>query len=144
MAFKKHEGSSCHREAVEVIITLPATTFYIGVHLSQQYAREMENNRKMLMKVLSCIRFLARQGLALWGDGDESDGNFLQLLKLQGQDDDMMLDWLQRKCSKYTSHEIQNELLKLMALRVLRSIADHLQNSPFLTIMIDETTDVSN
>lgn len=126
-----------------MIITLPATTVHIGAHLSQQYAREMENNRKMLMKVLSCIRFLARQGLALIRDGDESDGNFLQLLKLQGQDDDMMLDWLQRKCSKYTSHEIQNELLKLMALRVLRSIADHLQNSPFLTIMIDETTDVS-
>ena len=90
----------------------------------------MENNRKILLKVLSCIQFLARQGLPL-GGGDESDGNFLQLLKFQGQDDDVMHEWLQRKCNKYTSHEIQNDLLKIMALRVLRSIADHLQKSPF-------------
>ena len=55
-----------------------------------------------------------------------------------------MREWLQRKCNKYTSHEIQNDLLKIMALRVLRSIADHLQKSPFLTVMIDETADISN
>ena len=70
----------------------------------------------MLLKVLSCIQFLARQGLPLRGGGDESDGNFLQLLKFQGQDDDVMREWLQRKCNKYTSHEIQNDLLKIMAL----------------------------
>ena len=97
---------------------------HIGAHLSQQYAREMENNRKMLLRVLSCTRFLAQQGLALRGDGDESDGNFLQLLKLQGQDDVMMLEWLQKKCNKYTSHEIKNDLLTIMALRVLRRIAN--------------------
>ena len=44
VAFNKHEGSNCHREAVEVIVTLPATTVHIGVQLSQEYAREMENN----------------------------------------------------------------------------------------------------
>ena len=57
-AFKQHEGSHCHREAVEVIITLPATTMHIGAQLSQEYAREMENNRKVLLRVLSCIQFL--------------------------------------------------------------------------------------
>ena len=124
-----------------MIITIPATTVHIGVQLSQEYAREMENNRKM---ILSCIQFLARQGLPLRGDGDEIDGNFLQLLKFQGQDDDVMLEWLQRKYNKYTSHEIQNDLLKIMALHVVRSIADHLQKSPFLTVMIDETSDISN
>ena len=48
------------------------------------------------------------------------------------------------KSNKYTSHEIQNETVKIMAHTVLRKIADHLQKSPYLTIMIDETTDVSN
>ena len=82
--------------------------------------------------------------MPLRGGGDESDGNFLQLLKFQGQDDDVMREWLQRKCNKYSSHEIQNDLLKIMALRVLRSIADHRQKSPFLTVMIYETADISN
>ena len=31
VSFNKHEGSNCHREAVEVIVTLPATTVHIGV-----------------------------------------------------------------------------------------------------------------
>ena len=73
-----------------MMITLPTTTMHIGAQLSQQYAKEMENNRNVLMKILSCIKFLGRQGLALRGDGDESDGNFLQLLTFLGEDDSMV------------------------------------------------------
>ena len=51
------------------------------------HAKEKEENRKMFLKILSSIRYLARQGLPLRGDGDEQDGNFLQLLKLKGEDD---------------------------------------------------------
>ena len=57
------------------------------------------------------IRYLARQGLALRGDGDEDDGNLLQLLKLKGEDDPAMLEWLKRKVNKYTSHEILNDII---------------------------------
>lgn len=53
-------------------------------------------------------------------------------------------EWLKRKQNKYTSHEIQNQLLKIMAEHVLRTVADRLQRSPFITVMIDKTTDVSN
>ena len=38
---------------------------------------------------------------------------------------------------KYTSHDIQNELLKIMSHYVLRGIAEQIQNSSFLTVMID-------
>ena len=44
----------------------------------------------------------------------------------------------------YTSPEIQNEIIKVMGLQVLRDISAHLQGSPFLTVMADETTDRSN
>ena len=110
----------------------------------QQHAKEKECNRKMLLKILSSIRYLGRQGLALQGDGDEDDGNFLQLLKLKGEDDPAMLEWLKRKVNKYTSHEIQNDIIKVMAMHVLRNVATSLQQSPFLTLMMDETTDISN
>ena len=39
---------------------------------------------------------------------------------------------------------MQNEMMKVMALRVLREIAESLQNAPFFTVMVDETADVSN
>ena len=54
------------------------------------------------------------------------------------------MQWLEKKKIKYTSHDIQNEIVKLMALYVLRNMSQILQDSPFLTLMMDETTDVSN
>ena len=92
----------------------------------------------MLIKILSCFQLLARQGLPIRGNGDDSDSNFIQLLKLSGQGDAKMDEWLKKKTDKYTSHDIQNELL---AQHVLRSIAGHIQDSRFVTVMIDEITD---
>ena len=54
-----------------------------------------------------------------------------------------MNDWSKRKQNKFTSHQIPNELFK-MSHRVLHNVADGLQKSHFLSIMIDKTTDVSN
>ena len=45
---------------------------------------------------------------------------------------------------KYISHEVQNKFLSIMALRVLREIASSLQLAVFYTVMVDETTDMSN
>lgn len=95
----------------------------VGEQLTQQYQKEKEINRRMLLKVVSvsCICYLARQSLALRGDGDEQDGNFMQLLKLKGEDDPAVINWLQ-KINKYTSHEIQNGILNTTAMHVSRDI----------------------
>ncbi len=42
--------------------------------------------RQCFLKIVSNIRFLVRQGLALRGGGDESDSNFIQLLSLRAED----------------------------------------------------------
>ena len=55
-----------------------------------------------------------------------------------------MLEWLEWKYNKYTSPEIQNELLSVMGKLVIQNISANLQQSPYLTIMLDETTDISN
>ena len=39
---------------------------------------------------------------------------------------------------------MQNEMLKVMALHILRDIAASFHLTPFLTLMVDETTDESN
>ena len=41
----------------------------------------------------------------------------------------------------YTSPAIQNEIIKVMGLQVLRDACANHQSSPFLTVMADETTD---
>ncbi len=68
---RRHELCSSHKEAVEVTITLPASTGNIAEILSREVMKEKEQNRTMLLKIISSIRFLARQGLPLRGDGKE-------------------------------------------------------------------------
>ncbi len=144
MAFKSHKKSSCHREAVDMVITLPSTTTPIGTLLSRQHAQEMATNRKMFLKILACMKFLARQGLPFRGHDDDSEGNFSQILKHHAKEEADLSDWLQRKNNKYTSHEIQNKLIQIMAHQVLRDLASKIQNSKFICIMIDETNDITN
>ena len=122
------------------MVTLPATTTDIAESLSV----EKLERRQCFLKVLSNIRFLARQGLPLRGHGDESDSNFIQLMKLRGQDDSRIASWLQKKTDKYTAPDMQNEIIKVMAMQTLRKIATLLQSAPFLSVMVDETTDVAN
>ena len=97
-----------------------------------------------LLKVLSSIRFLARQGLPLCGDSDETNSNLHQLLVLRGEDYSAINHFLERQQLKYTAHEVQNELLSIMALQILRQIAAQIQSAVFFTVMVDETTDCSN
>jgi len=61
----------------------------------------MQLNRECLQKILSNLQFLARQRIAICGDGDEADSNFIQLLKLRGRDDPRIETWMQHKTDKY-------------------------------------------
>ena len=144
VAFRNHERSSCHIEAVEMVITLPATMTHIGTLLSREHENEMAQNRKALLKSLSSIRYLDKQGLALWGN--DRNGNFDQLLMLlsEVEENNNLSQWLQKKANRYTSSEIQNDVIKIMANKILRDVSSMLQTSSFLTVMIDETTDISN
>ena len=82
----------------------------VGEMLSQ-HAKEKEINREYFLNILSIIRLLARQGLPLRGDADEKDFNFNQLMLLQGVKVHIISIMLEKKHFKYTSREIQNELL---------------------------------
>ena len=143
-SFRSHEKSSCHCEAVDVVITLPSITPDVGEMLSQQHASQKVMNRQALHQILSAVRFLGRQGLAMRGDGTELDGNFRQLLLLKADLDENLKEWLKRRENVYTSPDIQNEIIKAMGVQVLRDVAADLQMSRYLTVMADETTDCSN
>ena len=43
-----------------------------------------------------------------------------------------------------TSADVQNEILKTMALHVFCHVADSVRSSPFFASMVDETTNASN
>ena len=62
----------------------------------------------------------------------------MQLLQLRGKDDRMIFEWLKKKDNKYTSPVIQNELLQLMSLQIIRDISGSIHEAKFYTIMIRE------
>ena len=61
-----HESSDSHMQAVAIYITAPATVIGdIGDLLSERHALEKSKNRKILLPILSNIRYLARQALRI-------------------------------------------------------------------------------
>ena len=63
---------------------------------------------------------------------------------MQELSDPTVKAWMQRRVDKYCSPEIQNEMLKLMSLELLRGIAHNLHSAEMFSIMADECTDASN
>lgn len=61
-AFKKHQASYCHKEANEAINLLPQQVHDIGELLSQKHSDQKLENRKVFLRILQNLRFLARQG----------------------------------------------------------------------------------
>jgi len=76
-AFRKHEESECHKSAIEAIVTLPSQCKDITEHSSKQISSDKRDNRQCLLKIISNARYLARQGLAFRGDGDDTNSNFM-------------------------------------------------------------------
>ena len=85
-SFRHHENSLCHKEAVEKLLILPATTTDVGELLSSTLAKQKADNRHCLMKVITSLQYLARQGCSIRGH-DEKEGNLFQLVVLQSKDD---------------------------------------------------------
>jgi len=81
---------------------------------------------------------------AFCGDGDESNSNFIQLLKLRGLDDPRIGVWISKKADKYTSHDIMDKLLKAMALCALQKISANFAEAYFFSIMCNECTNTAN
>ena len=74
------------------------------------------------MKLLHCVRYLARQGLVFRGHYEDSvmcEGNFYQLL-LVSTDCPQFASWLERR--DYISPGIVNEIIMLCGDKVLRQL----------------------
>ena len=140
--FQEHQKSNCHILACEHQVGVTALSGNIIEMCSNAADTTMKQNCTCFLKIIKSVRFLARQGLAMQGHTD-AESNFNQLLKLRANDVPLLTDCLQRKNDKYTSHDIQNELVSIMADIVSRQVVTSLDNS-FFSILCDEYTDVSN
>ena len=133
-----------HKEAI-LKLSMKHSSTDIGAQLHTQCEDCRRFHREMLMKLLSSIRYLSRQGLALRGHNESSDtldGNLLQLLLLLSENNRPMKEWLSKR--EYISLDIVNELITTMGQCVLKSILAKVKEAMWYTIIADEATDVSH
>lgn len=74
-------------------------------------------------RVRKTPNFKRSYGNVSWSNKSESEvvSNFHQLLLLRWEDDEMLSNWLSRRTEKYTSPEIQNEMIEVMSLWILQN-----------------------
>lgn len=97
--------------------------------------------KEAFIKNLETIQFIGEQGLPLRHSTD-ADSLFVKLLKLRARDSATLESWMQRR-DKYCSHEIQNEILNILASEVSRVLSANIRNNKYFSLILDSTTDIS-
>ena len=140
--FFNHQDSACHHVSSAYHLIVPQCSD-VGEMIDDQITQRRQAERKYLLDVIRCLRYLARQGIPL--QGLDNNDNITQLLHLLGTKDDSIIKHLGGKVGhKYTHHNMQNELLHIMASKVLRVKVSTIQKRKYFSLMADEGTDVSN
>ena len=138
--FQAHSTSGTHCHGSELL----SNPTHIDELMSDAIAAEKKENRHCLMKILQNVVFFRRQSLALRGDGDDKSGNFYQLMLVRALDGPSLFKWISRSYDRHMSSTSQNEILKLLDLKLLRKIASDIAISHCCSILGYEATDVSN
>lgn len=136
--FREHEKSRYH---VNACLSYKAKQQpSISTQLSLQHSRDQEKHRSQLLKQLTSLRMLLRQGLPLRGHTEE-DSNLYQLQKCRSEDATIIKEWLEN--NNYRSPEVINELIQLIGHQLLRQLVSDIHSAGYFSIIADETRDLS-
>ena len=117
----------------------------IGVQLYTQCDVDMRNHRAMFLKLLECVRYLARQGLPCCGHHEDSvafEGNVYQLLLLQAKDCAQLGLWLKNR--DYISPDIINEIIMICGHTILQQLLQDICAAGLFSVIADEATNISH
>ena len=134
-ALVKHSQSESHADAVKMEATLSSSRADGGIRMA--FERVFSAERKAMLGALKCMYFLNKREIA-------HTTNFIPLCELGKSLGALYLEDLNRGGNAhYTSERFKQELVQALAETVSKPIQEHLRASPFFSLCIDETTDVS-
>jgi len=144
-----HARSDCHMQAVIAWQDHRHrdVTKSILHQLTDERARQIQENRHYIGAVVNTLKFTAAHRLAQRGHNEDFDsvnaGNFLDLMKLLGQYNDTIAKKLTDlpRNAKYVCHNIQNEILSIMANMIVNEIASEVREAGEFAVMADESKD---
>ncbi|XP_022182214.1 zinc finger MYM-type protein 1-like [Myzus persicae] len=156
-AVKKHTESEIHIAAYFKLKTfLSSSTARIDISLDKQRKIDIQlhnekaaKNREILKRLINAVCFLAKQELPFRGHNENkysvNRGNYMELLISSQEFDPLLQEHLNTSTIfRGTSVSTQNDLLNSVADVIKHEIFNAIQNTQYVAIMLDETTDISN
>lgn len=151
---KKHVLSVKHMKNVLQLSLFGSVN--IAAQLDSAYRRNIElhneqvrHNRYILNIIINCVRFCGAFELALRGHDESTSssnpGVFCGLIDFSAELDSALKQHLEKSSVfKGTSKTIQNEILQTMFNVCQEEISKEIKEADYLSIIADETSDVSN
>lgn len=115
--------------------------------LSKEHHKQIEENRAYIKSLAEVLLLTATQNISQRGHKETVDadnrGNFLAILDMIAKHDPVVKKKMTGpRNAKYTSHQIQNEILDTLAEMVRASIINEVKESEVFSLMADETKDL--
>ncbi|KAL4122422.1 hypothetical protein QTP88_014753 [Uroleucon formosanum] len=147
---KKHDKSQDHKNCY--VMWLPYKNMKtksipsVSAQINEGHLKLIRENRKYIKRIASVLLYTGTQCIAQRGD-DESvkslnRGNFLELLHLIDEQCKVVGQDVPQN-AKYTSPQIQNEMISIFNQIILEKIIFELQSCNYFALIVDETKDIS-
>uniref|UniRef100_A0A7N0VN82 DUF4371 domain-containing protein n=1 Tax=Kalanchoe fedtschenkoi TaxID=63787 RepID=A0A7N0VN82_KALFE len=114
---------------------------------------ERDHWKNILVRIISIVKFLAKHSIAFCGIKERlyenNNGNFLGLIEMLAELDPVMQEHVRRSTSDdvhfhYLGHNIQNELISLIASSIKFEIIKKVRQAKYFSIILDCIPDVSH
>lgn len=148
-----HELTKCHRSSMvaaeNFMLVARKEKESIKESLNRSYSETVQKNRDTLCSILDVVILLAKRGIPFRGRWDKSakrdNGNFEYFIHWLAKYDNNLSDHLSSaaKNARYLSPQVQNEMIDCLGEVIRSTLVSNVNQSKFISIMADETTDVS-
>ena len=149
--FEQHSESARHKGSMvswmewKAIASKEAKS--IASRVSADRSAQVAENRSHVKALLRATSYLGRQGLAFRGHDEtetsDNKGNFVELLDTMSETDACLKAKMERRYGHYSSHEYQNDLIRVFGERIEQVIVAEIIEARFFAILVDETKDIS-
>lgn len=145
----KHENSNVHLEACLLLSTWKSNKT-IDIALKSN----VEQFKQIIKRLIDVTRTLAICNLPFRGhsesysetlDIDRSKGVFINIVKLLARYDPVLNNHITNRLKRnhYLSNRSQNGFIDLLGMEILKSIKIDINSSPFFSIILDTTQDIT-